>query len=403
MFSYFSYGWEPILSPNKVETEWKTLTRQCLSPTEIQKYHSDPSRLIGLRHDRWTQYCVIDIDHASCYRDEDSIRALCDCLSDIGLEFPIFLQSSYKGKFNKGKHIFFFLENEVNTRNLADLICDWLNLNGFVIRDGNLEVFPTPGNGTDCKFKAIRLPLQPDSGSWILDDNFIPYNNTIECLTKLISLNLNTPDFSKLEIDEEPAEIVPSQKADDWQKGVKAMFRRGWTSPGQTQSLIRAAIDEVVVFRKMTEVNLVCKEVKLILINLPGYTKYCGHQHDIDKQIESWVTANLEKGVRMPYRGHPRNKSKGKDLLKSNCQRNDNITNLNKAKNTDTLERLIGCVDWLVENGETDFNTLRSFRTRANEVSIEIYGVGISPKIIQQHKLIWQDRIHVISKFTSTI
>jgi hypothetical protein len=401
MFSYFSYGWEPILSPNKVETEWKTLTRQCLSPTEIQKYHSDPSRLIGLRHDRWTQYCVIDIDHASCYRDEDSIRALCDCLSDIGLEFPIFLQSSYKGKFNKGKHIFFFLENEVNTRNLADLICDWLNLNGFVIGDGDLEVFPTPGNGTGCKFKAIRLPLQPDSGSWILDDNFIPYNNTIECLTKLISLNLNIPDFSKLEIDEEPAEIVPSQKADDWQKGIKAMFRRGWTSPGQTQSLIRAAIDEVVVFRKMTEVNLACKEVKLILINLPGYTKYCGHQHDIDKQIESWVTANLEKGVRMPYRGHPRNKAKGKDIIKAGNSEY-NLAGLNKASNINTLERLISSIDWLVENGEIRFNSIRSFRFRVSEVSKNLHGVGISPNLIQQHKPIWQDRVNVTSKFTST-
>jgi len=402
MFSYFSYGREPIISPNEVPTRWKTLSRQCLSFAEIEKYHSDPTRLIGLRHDRWTKYCLIDIDHASCYRDEDSIRALCWCLSDIGLEFPVFIQSSDKGKFNKGLHILFFLEKEVNTRNLADLICDWLTLNGFVIVPGQLEVFPTAGNGTNCKFKAVRLPLQPDSGSWILDNNFIPYNNSIECLTKLISLSLNTPDFSSLEIDEKPAEIVASQKAADWQKGIRAMFQRGWTRPGQTQSLIRAAIDEVVVFRKMTEVNLVCKEVKLILISLPGYAKYCGHQHDIDKKVESWVTANLEKGVRMPYRGHPRNKAKAKDLLKSNLQRNDNIININKSKNIDTLERLIRCVDWLVANGETDFNTLRAFRARATEVSTEIYGVGISPKIIQQQKPIWQDRIIVTPKFTST-
>jgi hypothetical protein len=401
MFSYFCYGWEPIISPNEVPTRWKTLTRQCLSPTEIQKYHSDPNYLIGLRHDRWTQYCLIDIDHGSCYRDEDSIRAICNCLSDIGLEFPIFIQSSNKGEFNNGLHIIYFTEKEVNTRNLADLVCDWLNLNGFVIRDGDLEIFPTSGNGTNCKFKAVRLPLQPDSGSWILDSNLLPYNNTIECLTKLISLNLNTPNFSTLEIDEEPAEIIISQKADDWQKGVKAKFRKGWTSPGQTQSLIRAAIDEVVVFRKMTDVNLVCSEVRLILINLPGYANYCGHQHDIDKQIGSWVTANLDKGVRMPYRGHPINKTKAKDIIKDgNSQYN--LANVNKASNINTLERLIKCVDWLVGNGEADFNTLRSFRTRVSEVSTELYGVGISPKIIQQHKPIWQARIIVTSKFNST-
>jgi hypothetical protein len=402
MFSYFFYGWEPIISPNQVPTQWKTLTRRCLSLAEIQKYHADPTRLIGLRHDRWTQFALIDVDHASCYRDEDSIRTICWCLSDIGLELPIFIQSSYKGGLTKGLHILFFLEKEVNSRNLADLISDWLTLNGFVIMEGQLEVFPSAGNGTNCKFKAVRLPLQPDSGSWILDDNFIPYNNSIDYLNKLILISLNTPDFSSLEIDEEPAEIVTSQKAADWQKGIRAMFRRGWTEPSQTQSLIRAAIDEVVVFRKLTEVNLVCKEVKLILINLPGYAKYCGHQHDIDKRIESWVTANLNKGIRVPYRGHPMNKNKGKDLLKSNLQRNDNIININKAKNIDTLQRLIRCVDWLVANGETDFNTLRAFRARATEVSIEIYGVGISPKIIQQQKPIWQDRVNVVSKFTST-
>ena len=104
----------------------------------------------------------------------------------------------------------------------------------------------------------------------------------------------------------------------------------------------------------------------------------------------------------MPYRGHPRNKAKAKDLLKSNLQRNDNIININKSKNIDTLERLIGCVDWLVANGETDFTSLRAVMSRINEVSNALYDVGVSLKIVQKHKPIWQDRIIVTPKFTST-
>jgi len=393
MFSYFSYGWEPIISPNEVQPSWKTFTSQCFSLAKIEKYHADPTKLIGLRHHRWTQYCMIDIDHASCYRSEASIRDICWCLSDIGLCLPILFQSSFKGDFAKGLHIYWFLDKEVNTRNLSDLIHNQLELGGFIISPGNLEIFPSAGNGANCKFKAARLPLQPNSGSWILDDDLLPYNNSIDCLNKLITFNLNTPDFSNFDLENEPSELIPSQKANDWLKGVNRILLKGWTSPSQTQKIIRAAIDKVVVFGKITDVNLVVIQVKLIVINLPSYTQYCGHQRDIDKYIKSWVIANIEKGVRMPYRRHPEKIIKAKNLFKVSSQRNENIVQINKARNINTLKRLIACINWLVENEEVSFKTVRSFRLRLSELSTALYGVGISPKIVQQHKAIWQNRI----------
>jgi hypothetical protein len=335
---------------------------------------------------------MIDVDHASCYRNEASIRDICWCLSDIGLCLPILFQSSFKGDFAKGLHIYWFFDKEVNTRNLSDLIHNQLELAGFIISPGNLEIFPSAGNGTNCKFKAARLPLQPNSGSWILDDDLLPYNNSIDCLNKLIAFNLNTPDFSNFDLENEPSELIPSQKANDWLRGVDKILVKGWTSPSQTQKIIRAAIDKVVVFGKITDVNLVIIQVKSIVINLPGYTQYCGHQRDIDKYIKSWVIANVEKGVRMPYRGHPEKTTKAKDMIKGGNPKY-NLAEFNKLKNIGTFERLISSISWLVEHRETQFDTVRSFRLRVSELSTGMYGVGISPTSIHRYKPIWQHQI----------
>jgi len=344
---------------------------------------------------------MIDIDHASCYRSEASIRDICWCLSDIGLCLPILFQSSFKGDSTKGLHIYWFLEKEVNTRNLSDLIHNQLRLGGFVISPGNLEIFPSAGNGTNCKFKAARLPLQPNSGSWILDENLLPYNNSVDCLDKLIALNLNTLDFSNFEFENEPTELIPSQKANEWLKGVNRILAQGWTSPRQTQNIIRAAIDKVVVFGKITDVNLVINQVKSIVTTLPGYTKYCGHQRDIDKHIKSWVIANVEGGVRMPYRGHPEKTVKAKDIIKGGNPKY-NLAEFNKTKNIGTLERLIGCIDWLVKHQEIEFDTVRAFRLRVSELSTSMYGVGISPTLIHKHKPIWQHQIICNTQNNST-
>jgi hypothetical protein len=398
MFAYFSYGWEPILSPNCLPVDWITLVRQHLSLEEIQKIHSDPTRLIGLRHDcKETSYILLDIDHSSNYRKIDLVREICRLMCHIGLCFPIFIQSSNKGDYYKGIHIYWFLDKRYNTSLLAELVRILLESYNFIPSAGNLEIFPNESNGVNYKCKPVRLPLQPNSGSYILDENLQPYTDSIDELSRLILISFNTPNFSTLELDRKPHEIVPSDKAKQWLRDVDALLRRGFTTTAQSQQLIRAAIDKVIVFEKITDLDIICDKVKFIVVNLNGYTQYCGHQRNIDKVIKTWVTQTLKKEVRAPYHKKIKETMSGKNLISDDSIKN-NLENFLRCKSNDTLTRLVACIDWLVQNQEVKFSTLLSFRVRINEISHFLYGKGISPKIVQAQRALWEARIHVGKK-----
>jgi hypothetical protein len=188
--------------------------------------------------------------------------------------------------------------------------------------------------------------------------------------------------------------LVESEKVKIWRENVETLIARGFTSTKQTQQLIRAAIDRVIVFEKVTDLNIICSKVKFIVVNLNGYSQYCQHQHNIDKVIKSWVTKTLDNEIRLPYRKHPKKYMKSEELINSDIIKH-NLVNTNKAKTNDTLTRLLGCIDWLVENKEIDFDSLRAFRLRVSEISKKLYGVGIGEKTIQAQKALWEARIHV--------
>ncbi len=395
MFTYFCCGWEPIISPNCLPVDWKTLSGKRLKLEDIQRIHSDPTRLIGLRHDcKTTSYILLDIDHSSYCRKIDSIREICGLMCHIGLRFPIFIQSSNKGNIYKGIHIYWFLDKSYNTSLLAELVRTLLESYNFISSPGNLEIFPNESNGTRYKCKPVRLPLQPDSGSYILDENLQPYSDSIDELNRLILASSNSPNFSILELDRKSHEIVPSEKAKQWLKRVDALLRRGFTTTAQTQELIRAAIDKVIVFSKITDLDIVCDKVKAIIISLNGYTQYCGHQGNIDKVIRTWVTQTLNKEIRAPYYKKMNEIVSGKELINDGVIQHKAI-NINKAKTKDTLTRLVGCIDWLVKNDEINFNSLRAFRSRVKEISRQLYGIGIDEKTVQAQKPMWEGRIHV--------
>jgi hypothetical protein len=398
MFTYFCCGWEPILSPNCLPVAWKVISGKHFSLQSIQKIHSDPSRLIGLKHDcKETNYIILDIDHGSPHRNIDSIRKICKILSFVGLSKPIFIQSSNNGDLVKGIHIIWFLSKKTNTALLSELAHQQLGYYSYKIVQGEIEIFPNKSNGTVYKCKAIRLPLQPNSGSYILDENLQLYSDSIDELNRLILLNLNTPNFSILDLNSQPVEVVSSEKIQVWIKNLDVLLARGFRSPAQTQQLIRAAIDKIIVFDKITDLDVVCDKVKFIVINLKGYTQYCGHQHDIDKVIKTWVTKTLENEIRLPYRKHPKKIMTNEELIKDDKPKY-NLAKVNKAKSNDTLTRLIGCIDWLVKNKEVDFNSLRAFRSRIKEISKQLYRIGIDESTVQKQKALWEGRIHIGKK-----
>ena len=103
-----------------------------------------------------TRHGVLDIDETSKYHSAAELLELAGKLAAVGLT-PTPYQSSDSG----GWHVYLFLDDWEESRDVQETLRAWLTAQGYEIRGGTLELFPS-GNG-------LRLPLQ--AGFAWLDDN----------------------------------------------------------------------------------------------------------------------------------------------------------------------------------------------------------------------------------------
>jgi len=137
------------------------LTNQVL----ISKF-KDVYQAIGKRFGRDTDYFLLDIDRGSRYHPGNSLgswRQLLGFMEDIGFARPIAVTSSK----SNGIHIYFPLTSTVKSWRLASFVTDSLKRAGYIVKDGELEVFPNKKADPGMLYKGHRLPLQ--LGSYILD------------------------------------------------------------------------------------------------------------------------------------------------------------------------------------------------------------------------------------------
>ena len=104
-----------------------------------------------------TQFAVLDIDKDSKYHNAQELQRLRDNLAAVGLPGSVPFQSSH----STGWHLYVPFFDPVPSKEVEQALKAWLKSNGYDIRCGQLEVFPS-GNG-------LRLPLQ--RGFAWLDDN----------------------------------------------------------------------------------------------------------------------------------------------------------------------------------------------------------------------------------------
>ena len=112
--------------------------------------------MYGLRWGDQTRFAVLDVDAGGKYHDAQELEKLLGILAGVGLTATVY-QSSESG----GWHIYLFLAQWENSNEVQETLRAWLVANGYEIRGGQLEIFPS-GNG-------LRLPLQPGF-AW-LDDS----------------------------------------------------------------------------------------------------------------------------------------------------------------------------------------------------------------------------------------
>ena len=129
-----------------------------LTDQQILGVMSDEGRglLRGCYWGETTRFGVLDIDQGSQYHNALDLFDLTYRFARCGL-----VLTPYQSSESTGWHLYFFLSKETPSQEVETTIKSYLVSQGYQIKSGTLEVFPS-GN-------ALRLPLQKGFG-WLSDD-----------------------------------------------------------------------------------------------------------------------------------------------------------------------------------------------------------------------------------------
>lgn len=109
--------------------------------------------LRGCYWDEQTHHAVLDVDAQSKYHSAQELAKLQERLAAVGLT-----ATPYRSSESGGWHLYIFFDDWAECSEVENTIKAWLKLQGYEIKSGTLEIFPS-GN-------ALRLPLQP-SFAWL--------------------------------------------------------------------------------------------------------------------------------------------------------------------------------------------------------------------------------------------
>lgn len=298
----FSYGWKWLELPADSQTkEWKTNNTYQLKPRTLWSYFQDAARIIGCRFGRMTRYAMLDIDKDSQYLE--LVPQIKGALETIGIVRTINVRSSWSG----GLHIYIPLPIEFPTFSVACAIRQCLEAQGFNLAPGQLETFPNEKPygkawlGEFYEYNGHRLPLQPGTGSALVDDDLEPIPNHSQLAHFLALWDNATIANSAGEIGEalqmarahrrrQGRRSNGSGKITPWKADLEAIIEQGWTGPGQTNYLLKDIACYGVVFEGLKGQKLADYIAKMA-VNAPGFFEHCQHQHEIERRAASWANS----------------------------------------------------------------------------------------------------------------
>lgn len=299
----------PHQSPN-----WYTESRYPLSDRQLQQGEF----LFGVRFGKQTQYCLLDIDIESPYhpqQDSHAIQRILNILEPLGLTSHLTCTSSDSG----GLHLYFPLLNPASSWQLAAIISIAITNGGFHLKPGWLELFPNPrpycNRNHPALFHGHRLPLQ--IGSYLLNQAYQPTWTDPHQFVRQWKLaqSKNHVDLGKWQ-----HLLKQFQTNHDWVTGKAAKFlkdltteiEQGWTGYGQTNRLLGRIALRAYVFGHIEQGcppltgNRLTNQIITTARQLPGYTLWCQHQHEIEKRAEEWARS-VESSRYFPYCNKPIN------------------------------------------------------------------------------------------------
>lgn len=278
------------------KVEWTTVTGYPLRPRVLWDQWQDANQLIGVRFTHETYYALIDLDAGGAYSTAEGVAQIRAALETIGITRTLLIRSSWRN----GLHLYLPFAELVNTFDLAVALKECLKAQGFQLKAGQLEIFPNVkayGVTSFTEYNAHRLPLQPGSGSCLLDDalNDLPCN-----LARFFWLwdgaaaqqDLDTlRDAMKIGRDNHRKRPQRrSQPVDTWRHDLDLEITEGWTAHGQTNHLLKTIACYGRVFEGLDGQALI-DYILRIATRCPGYEQYCRHQHEIEARVIAWAKA----------------------------------------------------------------------------------------------------------------
>ena len=155
LFNRYGYIYKP-LEPGSTwlsaDEKWQ------LTDTEILKAIAcaHPKYILGTRASKATRFAVLDIDAKSKYHSLPELNRIRALLKKAGIAKTNLFRSSRSG----GWHLYIFFDEAISSRDLNRQLTLLLLSNDFSIKQGQLEIFPSPGEAGSLGH-GLRLPLQP--------------------------------------------------------------------------------------------------------------------------------------------------------------------------------------------------------------------------------------------------
>jgi hypothetical protein len=291
---------EVIEKSNTAINDWKT--RQDITPPRnLWELYQDRERIVGLRFGLLTRILLLDLDEKSPTHpliNKAEFDRLLLTLEQMGLARYQIIRSSDSG----GLHIVIALDESVPTWMCAKTLYVALTQAGFKIGNGILELFPNckhynPNQATS--YLGIRLPLQPESGSVVLDPVTLePIHADLDRFVRELAHDAQYQDmetfkrlmrvaYDDFRIDHKGRVKTSMGRAAAWKKDLLERIAPGFTGSGQTNDLIMEIGKVVFVFQKLDGQAAVDAMVNWVK-SLPGYAEHCHHQHEIERRCWDW-------------------------------------------------------------------------------------------------------------------
>ena len=382
----------------KSKPNWRTETEYAIEPVVLWHRWKDPNDLVGVSFDLETKYALADVDAGSPihpHNNELAFREWLKSFEDIGLVGYVIIRSS----FSEGLHIYFPLPKLTGTFNLACALQIRAEKAGIKVKSGELEFFPNTKNFCKYKptaYKAHRMPLQPHTGSIILDDEFNPIGESTELFCDQMEWAAARQDMDALEVAcRVGREIINFRRFGSRNKTSLAKFKRdleimiaeGWTDEGQTNFLLGKIAAYGMIFTEHEGEEL-AKYIAQTAQGCDGYHEYCNHHHDIERRARDYGKS-AERYYWKP--GTPRKRT---GTHKSNfCNFTNSNPNHNQQVAQKAQNRIIDGVESLLQRGINLIVTgIVAFRDALREEIQKLHGVSVGIATLKKYDHLWHPK-----------